>query len=125
VSNVAENQRSKRLVGDAAVTGVASRVFLTSLLACLTFFALAFPISADGKLSDPLLPREHSYQEYFDSKPVSFSFQVNEFDSFEASTAYPNRSLLEHSMPLGKTGLIFRVKAKPNPRRLIKLEIRF
>ncbi len=102
----------------------ANPILRTSLLTLVTVFALAPTASADGDHFDALLPQSLGYQD-FERRPPSLSFRRDQSRAVEAPTRYHTSSILKYSTPIGNTGLIFRVKAGPNPRRLVKLEIRF
>ena len=90
----------------------------------VTLLTLGLPAAA-GDPFDGLLPESLRYHEDSERKPPSISFRRNESRAVEAPTRYPTSSILKYSTPIGKTGLIFRLKARPNMRRLVKLEIRF
>ena len=125
MSNLAERARTPRPAGTSGEPRTSHLLVRAWLLAVIALFALALPAAADAELFDELLPRARGYEEYFERKPASISFRRSETRAVAAPTRYKTSSILKYSMPLGDTGLIFRVKAKPNPRRLIKLEIRF
>ena len=125
MSKLAENVRSPRRAGNSGEPRTSRHLVLTSLLSLTVLFAFPLPAVADAELFEELLPRARSYGDYFERKPASISFRRNELRAVAAPTRYRTSSILKYSKPIGNTGVIFRVKAKPNPRRLIKLEIRF
>lgn len=87
---------------------------------------LAAPASASAadRFSD-LLPANLRYEEVAERRPPTISFRRNEARAVEAPTRYRTSSFLKYKTPIGKTGLVFQMKARPNLRRLVKLEIRF
>lgn len=121
----ADNLRSPRPAGNTGEARTSRHLVLTSLLALIALIALPLPAAADAELFEELLPRARSFGDYFERKPASISFRRSESRAVAAPTRYRTSSILKYSTPLGNTGLLFRVKAKPSPRRLIKLEIRF
>ena len=126
MSKLAGNVCSPRPAGNSGAPRTSRHLVPTSLLVLIALFiVLPLPVAADAELFEELLPRARSYADYFERKPAAISFRRNESRAVAAPTRYRTSSILKYSMPLGNTGLIFRLKAKPNPRRLIKLEIRF
>ncbi len=121
---LAEELHPSRPARNAVAGSAARHIFQTSLLT-LILFSPALPASADGDLFDELLPSSLRFDGDFERKPPSISFRRNESRAVEAPTRYPTSSLLKYSTPIGNTGLILRVKARPDPRRIVKLEIRF
>lgn len=117
--------RSHQTLLDSSLTASCFRGTFVTGLALVAFLAPGLPASADTDLFDTRLPENLRYQQRFERKPPSISFRRNELRAVEAPTRYPTVSILKYSTPIGNTGLIFRVKARPNPRRLVKLEIRF
>ena len=97
---------------------------LLSVLGVL--FALPAAAGSPGPFSfDDGLPPRFQYDEAHEGRPPSVSFRRNESRAVEAPTRYRTQSILKYSTALGDTGMIFRVKLPLNPRKLIKLELRF
>lgn len=123
--NLVEELHTRRPARNLVAASASRHILWTSFLTLVTLFALGLPASADGDLFDGLLPESLRYQDDSERKPPSISFRRNESRAVEAPTRYPTNSILKYSTPIGNTGLIFRVKARPNLRRLVKFEIRF
>jgi hypothetical protein len=102
---------------------------------CIAALGLAAPAVAGSDapfaVDDPFgfdaqgLPARFQYDESHESRPPSVNFRRNESRAVEAPTRYRTSSILKYSTPLGDTGMIFRVKLPLNPRKIIKLEVRF
>ncbi len=122
---LAEELHPSRPARNGAAGSASRHNFRTTLLTLVILFSPALPASADGDLFDELLPSSLRFDGDFERKPPSISFRRNESRAVEAPTRYPTSSLLKYSTPIGNTGLILRVKARPDPRRIVKLEIRF
>ena len=97
---------------------------LAPVVALLLLFGAGSASAGDDDLFQ-LLPSSFRYPESVDSKPPSFSFRRNESRAVEAPTRYRTHSILRYSTPLGRTGLVLRLKAPLKPRKLVKVEIRF
>lgn len=100
-------------------------VRLALLLSVGFIVASASSASADADPFYDFLPESLRYEEVSERKPPTISFRRNEARAVEAPTRYPTRSILKYTTPIGRTGLIFQMKARPNLRRIVKLEVRF
>ncbi len=116
------NERAAALKPDR--TGASVLALLCFLLTFL--FALPSLAGPESPFSfDDGLPPRFQYDEAHEVRPPSVSFRRNESRAVEAPTRYRTSSILKYSTPLGDSGMIFRVKLPLNPRKIIKLELRF
>jgi len=106
---------------------IAAVIFVTLLLAGPALANSDAPIQSEDPFgfNDQGIPARFQYDEGLESKPPSVSFRRNESRAVEAPTRFRTGSILKYSTPLGRTGMIFRVKLPLNPRKIIKLELRF
>ena len=108
---------------------------------------LAAPSSASG--DDPFGFREppprssdYEFEDFDENIPERFQLAVKRYGESEVSlfhrverrdladeirppSRFKTENILKYSMPVGDTGMIFRIKFPLNPRRIIKLQLRF
>ena len=120
---LAEDVRNSRPARRPVAANASSHVLRTSLLTLAALFAFALPASAAGDLFDELFLQSLGYED--DREPSWFALRRSELLAADALAPDPVESILKYSKPIGNTGLVFRVRAKPSPRRLVRFEIRF
>ena len=104
-----------------------SRLPATLALAVLaTAAASAIPSSALADKSFEVLPAELLYEDDrpYDRRP-SFRFRRAAQQSVVAPTRYDISTILKYQTEIGNSGVFFRAKIPLNPRKIIKLELRF
>lgn len=108
--------RSRRALRTTPLAGLAAVISL----------GVASPAFAEAPLDfDQLVPANFRYVKTHERIAPSVSFRRNESRAVEAPTRYRTSSVLQYTRPLGSTGLQLRVKAPLNPRKIVKVEIRF
>ena len=89
----------------------------------------AQPAAAEGERSSlSLIQASFAYDPYDDAweaPPPSISFRRNEARAVEAPSRFSARKRLSYTKTLGRSGLIFRVKAPLKKRKLVKFELKF
>ncbi|MEE2674369.1 MAG: hypothetical protein VX466_11270 [Myxococcota bacterium] len=122
---LAEDARSPRPAGNPVAADAPRHVLHAALLTLVSLFAFALPASADTDLFDELFFQSLGYEDEFERKSPSPSLLPGNAIAVAVPAAEPATSILNYSKPLGNTGLVFRLKARPSPRRLVRFEIRF
>ena len=121
----AQEMRSSRPARNPVAATAGCHVLRTSLLTLATLFALALPASANADLFDELFLQSLGDLDALECKSSSVSFGCSGSRGVDAPTSKPARSILDYSKPIGDSGFIFRVRARPSPRRIVRFEIRF
>lgn len=121
----AQEMRSSRPARNPVAATAGRHVLRTSLLTLATLFALALPASANADLFDELFLQSLGDPDDLERKPSSVSFRRSGSPGVDAPTSKPARSILDYSKPFGDSGFVFRVRARPSPRRIVRFEVRF
>ena len=121
----AQEMHSSRPARNPVAATAGRHVLRTSLLTLATLFALALPASANADLFDELFLQSLGDLDALECKSSWVSFGCSGSPGVDASTSKPARSILDYSKRIGDSGFVFRVRARPSPRRIVRFEMRF